>query len=50
MIHALHTAIDLATPDQLARHCTEHSALVTGTPRECWDWAKGYFYGLVIHN
>jgi hypothetical protein len=29
-----YTAIDLATPEQLARHCC-HRNLAIGTPREC---------------
>jgi hypothetical protein len=29
-----YTAIDLATPDQAARHCCQRM-LVGGTPREC---------------
>jgi len=29
-----YTAVDLATPEQLARYCTQRT-LATGTPREC---------------
>jgi hypothetical protein len=36
-----YTAIDLATPEQLARHCC-HRNLETGTPRECLNACYKY--------
>lgn len=36
-----YSAIDLATPEQLARHCCQRM-LVGGTPKECIAEARSY--------
>ncbi|KKK48640.1 hypothetical protein LCGC14_3143100 [marine sediment metagenome] len=36
-----YTAIDLATPEQVERHCC-HSTLICGTPRECLAECHAY--------
>lgn len=36
-----YTAIDLATPEQLKRHCC-HRMLIGGTPRECLNACYQY--------
>jgi len=36
-----YSAIDLATPEQLARHCCQRT-LQTGTPRECLNACYQY--------
>lgn len=36
-----HTAVDLATPEQLARHCCQRN-LELGTPRECLAACAAY--------
>lgn len=36
-----YTAIDLATPEQMARHCCQRN-LETGTPRECLAAANAF--------
>lgn len=36
-----YSAIDLATPEQLARHCC-HRMLIGGTPRECLAACNAY--------
>lgn len=40
-----YTAIDLATPEQLARHCCQRN-LATGTPRECLNAVHTYLAGV----
>lgn len=40
-----YTAVDLATIEQLARHCCQRM-LVGGTPRECLNACHEY----VVHN
>jgi hypothetical protein len=36
-----YTAVDLATPEQLAQYCTQRT-LATGTPRECLNECYRY--------
>ena len=42
-----YTAVDLATPEQLARHCCSRNH-ETGTPRECLAAVNAYLAGLFV--
>ena len=37
-----YTAVDLATPEQAARHCVQRTLIAGGTPRTCIDAAYVY--------
>ena len=41
-----YTAVDLATPEQLARHCCQRN-LETGTPRQCLAAANAYLVSCI---
>ena len=41
-----YAAVDLATIEQLARHCCQRN-LETGTPRECLHAAQMYVFGVM---
>jgi len=41
-----YSAIDLATPEQIKRHCC-HSMLIGGTPRECLARCESYVANLI---
>lgn len=44
-----YTAVDLATPDQAARHCTQRT-LQCGTPRECLAACYEYIAKNLVHT
>lgn len=44
-----YTAVDLATPEQLAQHCCQWM-LIGGTPRECLNACNAYLAAAIRHS
>lgn len=44
-----YSAVDIATPEQLEQYCSSR-AIVTGTPRECFEGASHYFISQMLNH